>query len=203
MAPLEAAIRTAQKQFLWTTLILIVIIGVVVAVFIRRVVQRPVQRLYEGTRRIADGDLDTRIEVRGDDELARLGEAFNRMAARLGRRPAGGDRVVAEARGQGRREDRGTQPGPAAGAAHGEDGLARQALRHRGPRAEQPAQRHAHLCPTRPARIDGTAGRRRRPRRADPVLESDREGMQSLRRDRAEPAALRPTNRSRRWPRSI
>ena len=68
---------------LWATLILIFIIGVVAADFIRRVVQRPVSRLYEGTRRIAEGDLDTRIEVRGRDELARLAEAFNQMAGDL------------------------------------------------------------------------------------------------------------------------
>ena len=84
MAPLEAAVRTVQRQFLWATLALSLIIGLVVAVFIRRVIQRPISKLYEATRRIADGDLDTRIEVRGRDELARLAEAFNRMAADLG-----------------------------------------------------------------------------------------------------------------------
>jgi two-component system NtrC family sensor kinase len=83
MAPLEAAIRTAQKQFLWATLILILIIGVVTAVVIRRVVHRPVKKLYEGTRRIADGDLDTRVEVPGRHELARLAESFNWMAGDL------------------------------------------------------------------------------------------------------------------------
>jgi len=83
MAPLDAAIRRAQKQFLWTTLTLILIVGLVVSVFLRRVVQRPVYRLFEGTRRIADGDLETRIEVRGRHELARLAEAFNQMAGDL------------------------------------------------------------------------------------------------------------------------
>jgi len=83
MAPLDAAIHAAQRQFLWTTLILIFIVGVVAAVFIRRLVQRPVFQLYEGTRRIADGDLDTRIEVRGRHELARLADAFNHMAEDL------------------------------------------------------------------------------------------------------------------------
>jgi two-component system, NtrC family, sensor kinase len=83
MAPLEAAIRTAGAQFLWTTLVLILVVGLTVAVFIRRVVQRPVMQLFQGTRRIADGDLDTRIEVRGHHELARLAEAFNRMAGQL------------------------------------------------------------------------------------------------------------------------
>jgi two-component system NtrC family sensor kinase len=83
-ALLEAAVHTAQTQFLWTTLILVLVVGLVVVVFIRRGVQRPVQRLFEGTRRIADGDLDTPIEVRGRHELARLAEAFNQMAGDLG-----------------------------------------------------------------------------------------------------------------------
>jgi two-component system NtrC family sensor kinase len=84
MTPLETAIHAAQTQFLWTTLIVSLIVGVVAAVFIRRVVQRSVYQLYEGTRRIADGDLDTRIEVHGRHELARLAKAFNQMAADLG-----------------------------------------------------------------------------------------------------------------------
>ncbi|MCY2995346.1 MAG: ATP-binding protein [Planctomycetota bacterium] len=83
MAPFEDAVRRAQKQFLWTTLILIFIVCVVAAVFIRRVVQRPIEKLYKGTRRIAEGDLDTRIEVRGRHELGRLAEAFNQMAGDL------------------------------------------------------------------------------------------------------------------------
>jgi two-component system NtrC family sensor kinase len=83
MAPLHTVIGTAQRQFVWATLILIGIIGLVAAVFIRRVIQRPVSRLYEGTRRIAEGHLDTRIELRGHDELARLAGAFNQMVEDL------------------------------------------------------------------------------------------------------------------------
>jgi two-component system NtrC family sensor kinase len=83
MAPLEAAIDTAKTQFLSTTMVLIFIVGVVVAVFIRRLVQRPIAQLDEGTRKIADGNLDTRIHVRGRHELARLAEAFNQMARDL------------------------------------------------------------------------------------------------------------------------
>ncbi|MCH5373515.1 MAG: ATP-binding protein, partial [Planctomycetes bacterium] len=83
MAPLEGAIRKSKTQFLWTTLILIFVIGAVSAVIVRRVVQVPVLQLSEGTRRIADGDLSTRVEVRGRHELARLAESFNRMAEDL------------------------------------------------------------------------------------------------------------------------
>ncbi len=83
MAPVEAAIRTSRRQLLTTTIGLILISGLVAALFVRRVVHRPTQQLYEGTQRIAAGDLETRIEVRGEHELARLAEAFNRMVEEL------------------------------------------------------------------------------------------------------------------------
>ena len=41
------------------------------------------RQLYEGTRQIAEGNLNTRLDVRGRHELAQLGESFNRMAADL------------------------------------------------------------------------------------------------------------------------
>ncbi|HEY3323024.1 MAG TPA: ATP-binding protein [Planctomycetota bacterium] len=83
MIPLEESIGTAKRQFLWTTLILILIVGVVAALFVKRLVHRPIIQLTEGTRRIAGGDLDTRIVPQGRHELARLAEAFNNMAADL------------------------------------------------------------------------------------------------------------------------
>ena len=84
MQPLEDAIRETRNQMLWITAGLIAAMGVVLGAFVRRVVHRPIARLREGTRRIAAGDLDTRIAVPGENELARLGHAFNRMAEDLG-----------------------------------------------------------------------------------------------------------------------
>ncbi len=43
----------------------------------------PVRRLTRATRRIARGDFDARIAVRSSDELRRLVDAFNSMAAEL------------------------------------------------------------------------------------------------------------------------
>ena len=83
MAPVELALKSSQRQFIWTTLILVVVMGVIAAVFIRRLVHRPVMRLYEGTRRIAGGDLSTRVEPCGRHELGQLAIAFNQMAADL------------------------------------------------------------------------------------------------------------------------
>ena len=84
MAPLEEAVRSSRRQLVGATLALLLIAGAVTAIFIRRMIQRPIGELYAGTQRIAGGDLQTRIEVRGRHELARLAAAFNRMAEDLG-----------------------------------------------------------------------------------------------------------------------
>jgi two-component system NtrC family sensor kinase len=83
MAPFDAAIARARRQLAWTTAALILASSLVAALFIRRLVHEPVARLHEGTRRIAGGDLDTRIEVSGRHELAELAGAFNGMVRDL------------------------------------------------------------------------------------------------------------------------
>ncbi len=82
-APMVAALGAAKLHFLWATGILAIIILAVVAVFIRRGLQKPISLLCAGTRRIAAGDLDSRVKVCGHDELAELAEAFNHMAEDL------------------------------------------------------------------------------------------------------------------------
>lgn len=62
---------------------LAVVIGIALALFIVRSILRPLSALQRATGRIAMRDFAYRIPVRGDDELAELGRAFNRMAARL------------------------------------------------------------------------------------------------------------------------
>jgi len=83
MAPIEMTMASAERHLVWTTLVLVLTVLVVTGVFIRRLVQRPVGVLHDATQRIAGGDLSTRIPVTGRHELARLGEAFNRMAGDL------------------------------------------------------------------------------------------------------------------------
>jgi signal transduction histidine kinase len=45
----------------------------------------PLERLQDGTRRLAKGDLDTRVDVTSHDEFQDLASSFNRMAGQLGR----------------------------------------------------------------------------------------------------------------------
>ncbi|MGN6183142.1 MAG: ATP-binding protein [Thermoanaerobaculia bacterium] len=50
-----------------------------------RRVFRPVEKLTGGARALASGQLDARVPVRGDDEIAELAQAFNTMAEALER----------------------------------------------------------------------------------------------------------------------
>ena len=51
--------------------------------FIRRFILKPVARLGAASQALAAGKLETRVELPGEDELARLGETFNAMAQRI------------------------------------------------------------------------------------------------------------------------
>lgn len=88
MAPLQAAVDDARLQLLRTTLVLMVVIALVAAFIFRRFIRHPIARLQEGARRIAGGDLTTRIQVTGRHELARLATDFNKMAEDLSRAQA-------------------------------------------------------------------------------------------------------------------
>jgi sigma-B regulation protein RsbU (phosphoserine phosphatase) len=61
----------------------VVLIGVVVVVLQTYRITRPLQLVSQAASRIASGEFDERVPVRGHDEVAQLGTSFNEMAARL------------------------------------------------------------------------------------------------------------------------
>ena len=63
-------------------LLLICLIMIVASVVLRQVIQ-PVKYAAEVAEQLTSGDLLKRMEVRGSDEIARLGQAFNEMADTL------------------------------------------------------------------------------------------------------------------------
>lgn len=78
-------------------------LALVPALFAARSVLRPVRRLRHGAERIAAGELDTRLDTDGHDELADLTRSFNTMAetlekdaAELRRMEAGARRFAAD-----------------------------------------------------------------------------------------------------------
>ena len=48
-----------------------------------RWVFQPIRALHEGARRVAQGDLDYRVELSTRDEMAELAESFNQMTDRF------------------------------------------------------------------------------------------------------------------------
>jgi two-component system sensor histidine kinase BaeS len=57
--------------------------SVVLAIWLGRMLARPVAEVGEAARRIAHGDYEARVPRRGPDELAGLADSFNQMAVTL------------------------------------------------------------------------------------------------------------------------
>ncbi|MGO3886089.1 MAG: MtrAB system histidine kinase MtrB, partial [Mycetocola sp.] len=74
-------------QFMQRTLVVggvaLLILVAAVAWVVARLVARPVQVVAESSERLANGELETRIPVTGEDEIATLAASFNRMADSL------------------------------------------------------------------------------------------------------------------------
>jgi hypothetical protein len=64
-----------------------VVLGVacslLIAFFVKGVITSSIEKLHEGARLIGQGNLDHRLSVETEDELGKLADEFNQMAARL------------------------------------------------------------------------------------------------------------------------
>lgn len=74
--------QTTRDAIVFGSVSTVVICGLV-GLFIHRFVSRPVGRLLECTRRVAQGDLTCAIEATGDDEIGHLGRSFTQMTEDL------------------------------------------------------------------------------------------------------------------------
>ena len=83
--PNRATFRVSVDRWLLASLGLAAILAVAVMLTIFRRVFAPVEELTAGARALASGRLDARVRVRGNDEIAELGGAFNAMAESLER----------------------------------------------------------------------------------------------------------------------
>ena len=93
MQRFEASIRAVRAEterverrtrtMLVALLVAAPLLALAVSVLVGRSVAAPVARLEQGAARIAEGDLDTRIEVRGAPELEALADRWNAMTASL------------------------------------------------------------------------------------------------------------------------
>ena len=68
---------------MWGTGILLIVLIMMVASIVLRQVIKPVKQAAEVAEQLTSGDLMQRMDVKGQDEIARLGTAFNEMADTL------------------------------------------------------------------------------------------------------------------------
>ncbi len=85
-----AQLSAFKNPIKWSYLLSFFIIALLIlfsavwfGIYLARSITVPIQRLAEGTQKIARGDLDVRIDVHPTDEFGMLVDAFNRMAADL------------------------------------------------------------------------------------------------------------------------
>ena len=83
LARADAAQAASTRQMSIYTALAVVMIAIVCAVFVMRVVGRPILALKRGTEELTQGDLGYQIHVDSNDELGELAESFNVMSLRL------------------------------------------------------------------------------------------------------------------------
>jgi hypothetical protein len=79
----QRLVRRTYMQVLLLITLLVLFASTWFALFLSKMVTRPVLALAQATREISGGRLDYRVEVVAGDELAELVNSFNRMAAEL------------------------------------------------------------------------------------------------------------------------
>jgi two-component system, NtrC family, sensor kinase len=85
LASLDAELAAAARRTTAFAATTILALALILAALLRRNVIRPVHALVDGTRRVAQGDLDYRLPAAAPDELGELSRSFNSMAEALSR----------------------------------------------------------------------------------------------------------------------
>ncbi len=80
-APIQRAVEAVASRVLLVTAVTAAFMILISFLLLRRNL-RPLARVIDGVRRIAEGDFSTRLRVRSHDEIGELATAFNGMAAR-------------------------------------------------------------------------------------------------------------------------
>lgn len=80
----SADAATLAERISWIAAIGILFLSIVISALMARSISEPLQRLTEGTRKVAQGQFDYRLDSTRDDEFAQVARAFNTMTQRLG-----------------------------------------------------------------------------------------------------------------------
>ena len=75
---------TAARTYTAVITAVMLAVGIAGAFGLATLLSRPIRRLMEGTRRIAEGDFAVSLAIPSRDEIGALTDAFNQMARSLG-----------------------------------------------------------------------------------------------------------------------
>lgn len=79
----DASLHEYEKNFLWYVLTTILVICIISFMFVFFMVHRPISKIVEGTKKVAEGKLSFMIDVESKDEVGSLAESFNKMTGDL------------------------------------------------------------------------------------------------------------------------
>lgn len=65
------------------TTIIVSVIVIVLIIYIMQAIEKPIEDLVEGTRRVSNGDLDVRLDYESEDEIGVLTNSVNSLIQRL------------------------------------------------------------------------------------------------------------------------
>ncbi len=85
LEPIDDRIHEAEAKLLSIGLASAVALAAIIMFLINWFLNKPLKVLIEGTRRVANDDLDVQIPIRSDDELAIFARSFNQMTQDLKR----------------------------------------------------------------------------------------------------------------------
>ena len=80
---IDVQFAAQQTRWIYGTSVLAMLMAAIAAMLIARHLVAPVRILTGGTRALADGKFEERIDVKSNDELGQLGKDFNDLAAKL------------------------------------------------------------------------------------------------------------------------
>lgn len=83
MTEADSRLAATRRANVIAGVLVALVAGLFSAVFILRLVRRPVHQLIAGAERVASGALDTKITVGGQNEIGQLASTFNRMTQDL------------------------------------------------------------------------------------------------------------------------
>lgn len=76
------SIQTITEQVLYFSLVILVLVALTSLILAAKI-SKPIVKLTKATERMAQGELDQQVQVKGKDEIARLSDSFNTMAIKL------------------------------------------------------------------------------------------------------------------------